>query len=55
MGVPEFSSFTFPEEDKSWEMEWNALIHSIQGKKSPISHLEDAQRALEIVYDAYIN
>jgi predicted dehydrogenase len=53
MGVPEFSSFSFPEEDKSWNLEWSALIDSIEGRQSPISQLSDAYYALKIVYQAY--
>ena len=53
MGVPEFSSFTFPEEDRSWELEWKALIDRIEGKSTPISSFEDAHQALDIVYQAY--
>ncbi len=53
MGVPELTSFSFPEEDQSWNLEWSALIDSIEGKQAPISTLEDAFKALEIVYSAY--
>jgi len=53
MGVPEFTSQSFPEEDLSWDLEWLAFSQAHQGKNSPISTLEDAHRALEIVYRAY--
>jgi predicted dehydrogenase len=53
MGVPELTEFTFPEEDRSWKLEWTALTDSIQGKPSPISDLGDALKALEIVEDTY--
>lgn len=53
MGVPEFTSQSFAEEDKSWELEWMSLIQAMEGKPSTISTLEDAERALEIVYETY--
>lgn len=53
MGVPELTTQNFPEEDKSWEREWEALINSIEGRKTEISHLEDGYKALKIVYEAY--
>ena len=53
MGVPEFSFETFTEEDRSWHLEWEALIDAIDGKNTPIATLEDAYHAMEIVYQAY--
>ncbi|NBY20834.1 gfo/Idh/MocA family oxidoreductase [bacterium] len=53
MGVPEFTSYNFPEEDQSWNLEWKSFVDSIEGKEAEISKLEDGFKALEIVYQAY--
>ncbi|NBX69324.1 MAG: gfo/Idh/MocA family oxidoreductase [Proteobacteria bacterium] len=53
MGVPEFTSYNFPEEDQSWNLEWKSFVDSIEGKEAEISNLEDGFKALEIVYQAY--
>jgi predicted dehydrogenase len=53
MGPPEVQTFTFPLEDHSWQLEFDAFLDEIAGKKSHIGKIDDALRSVEIVYGAY--
>jgi len=53
MGPPEFVQEQFPEEDKTWQAEFNAFVSEIGGVPTDLGTLNDALRSLEIVYEAY--
>lgn len=53
MGPPETTIWEYPGEDKSWSLEFELFVRSIeQGSAAPVS-LQDAQAALEIVQQVY--
>ncbi|MGK5085609.1 Gfo/Idh/MocA family oxidoreductase [Bdellovibrionota bacterium FG-1] len=53
MGPPDTEVFTFPGEDRSWLLEWDAFLAEIEGKHTDLAKAEDALRAVTIVGDAY--
>lgn len=53
MGPPEILIETFPGEDHSWNEEWLAFKKEIKGQATSIAKIQDALRAVEIVYATY--
>jgi predicted dehydrogenase len=53
MGPPEVEVTTFPGEDVSWHAEFDAFLGAIEGRPTDIARIDDAQRAVEIVYEVY--
>lgn len=53
MGPPDFHSESFPGEDLSWNHEFAAFLSERDGIKTDIGTIEDALRAVEIVYEVY--
>jgi predicted dehydrogenase len=53
MGPPETTSWEFPGEDESWQLEFAHLRECIQHGRQPEGNLEDALAALEVVHTAY--
>lgn len=53
MGPPDLETFTYPEPDNSWDLELASFFEAIDGKSTYIGTIEDAHRAVAIVYDAY--
>ena len=53
MGPPETVVTPFPEEDRSWQAEFDAFLRELNGQSTSIGTLEDAARAMEIVQSVY--
>jgi len=53
MGPPEIQVTAFPDEDKSWQAEFDAFLKELNGQSTPLGTLEDAARAMEIVRSVY--
>ena len=53
MGPPETTSWQFPGEDKSWQLEFEEFIKDIENRRTPSPGLDDAQAALKIVGEIY--
>jgi predicted dehydrogenase len=53
MGPPETTSWEFPGEDLSWQLEFRHLVECIANRCPPAGTLEDALAALEIVQQVY--
>lgn len=53
MGPPDFESFTFPGEDQSWQLEFDAFLQEIGGKSSHLGRIDDAIAALGVVEETY--
>jgi predicted dehydrogenase len=53
MGPPEVEVESFPGEDRSWHLEWDAFLKEIQGEKTNIATVHDALRSVELVHAAY--
>lgn len=53
MGPPETSMWEYPGEDRSWHLEFEHFLTSIQTKQTPSGSLHDALAALDIVEQLY--
>jgi predicted dehydrogenase len=53
MGPPETQVTQFPQEDHSWQAEFDAFLQELNGQSTPLGTLEDAARAMEIVQSVY--
>lgn len=53
MGPPEMAITKFPEEDASWQSEFDALLGEIDGRRTHLATLDDALHAMEIVQAVY--
>ena len=53
MGPPEIQVETFPGEDQSWKLEFEAFLQEIQGRSTHLGKIEDALKAVEVVHAAY--
>jgi predicted dehydrogenase len=53
MGPPDFESESFPGEDHSWQLEFNAFQKEIRGEKTHLGSIQDALKAVEIVHGVY--
>ncbi len=53
MGPPETEITPYPGEDRSWNLEFEAFLNEIDGKKTDIGSIHDALKATEIVHGAY--
>ncbi len=53
MGPPDTEVWTYPGEDQSWNLELDAFLSEIEGKKTDLGTVNDALRAVQIVYGAY--
>jgi predicted dehydrogenase len=53
MGPPDIKIESFPGDDHSWNLEFDAFLKEIDGEKTDIGTIEDAVRAVEIVYQTY--
>jgi len=53
MGPPEVKIESFPGEDNSWNLEFDAFLREMGGEKTDIGSIDDAVRSVEIVYEAY--
>ena len=53
MGKPDVLEFNFPEEDKSWELEWKNFKKSIENKERPNGDIIDCIEALKITDKLY--
>ena len=54
MGPPDLQVETFPGEDPSWKLEFQAFLNEIKGEKTDIGTAFDALRAVEIVHQTYV-
>jgi predicted dehydrogenase len=54
MGPPDLETDSFPGEDASWQMEFDAFLSSVEGRTSDSATGQDALRAMEIVQAAYL-
>ncbi|MFH1173776.1 MAG: Gfo/Idh/MocA family oxidoreductase [archaeon] len=52
MGPPDKEVFSFPEEDRSWDLEFEDFVMHIQENK-PLSDLHDALHCITLIYDIY--
>ena len=53
MGPPEIETWSYPGEDKSWDLEFEAFLDTVNGLKTHLASGNDALRAVEIIYDVY--
>jgi predicted dehydrogenase len=53
MGPPETTSWEFPFEDQSWNLELNEFLDDIRQNRQPAANLHDARAALAIVEAIY--
>ncbi|HRK02214.1 MAG TPA: Gfo/Idh/MocA family oxidoreductase [Oligoflexia bacterium] len=53
MGPPDITVTPFPGADESWKLEFQAFLSEVDGRKTDIGRIEDAVRAIEIVFDVY--
>ncbi len=53
MGPPETEIVQYPEEDKSWQAEFDAFLSELQGRSTSLGTLNDAERALDVVESVY--
>ncbi len=53
MGIPETSTWEYPMEDNSWEVEFGEFLEDIQKNREPAIGLQDAHAALKIVEEIY--
>lgn len=49
MGVPEITTWEYPEEDRSWNLEFSEFLEDIRLKRLPAANLKDARAALVII------
>ena len=52
-GAPDIERFDFPEEDRSWELEWADFLQGISGEGVPLSSGGEALETLEWIYRLY--
>jgi len=52
-GAPEIERFDYPEEDRSWELEWVDFLRGIEGLATPYSAGAEALATLEWIYRLY--
>ena len=52
-GAPDIERFDYPEEDRSWELEWGDLLRGIAGGAAPSSAGAEALGTLEWIYRLY--
>lgn len=52
-GAPDIERFDYPEEDRSWELEWGDLLRGIAGGAAPNSAGAEALGTLEWIYRLY--
>lgn len=55
MGPPDITITPFAGPDLSWQLEFEAFQKEIQGQRTHIGRIEDAVKAVEIVYSTYSN
>jgi predicted dehydrogenase len=53
MGPPETTSWEYPRDDCSWELEFREFLEDIRLGRTPSAGLRDARAALEIVEEVY--
>ena len=53
MGPPDTTIWEYPGDDKSWQIELNSFLRSIDEKQRSSHNLQDAKAALEIVHQIY--
>jgi predicted dehydrogenase len=53
MGPPETTTWEYPGEDRSWNLEWAHFVDCIKHRREPSGNLEDALAALRIVGKLY--
>ncbi|MDR3607832.1 MAG: Gfo/Idh/MocA family oxidoreductase [Oligoflexia bacterium] len=53
MGPPDIETEAFPGEDHSWQLEFDAFLAEIAGRRTDIGKIEDALKAVEIVHGVY--
>ncbi len=53
MGPPEVDIQSFPEDDRSWALEFKAFLDEIDGRATDLASAIDALKAMEIVQAAY--
>jgi predicted dehydrogenase len=53
MGPPDVEVQSFPGEDRSWQLEFDAFRGELDGKRTDIARAEDALRAVAIVHGVY--
>jgi predicted dehydrogenase len=53
MGPPETTSWEFPPPDRSWELEFQDLIHAIEEDRTPVASISDAYATLKLVDEIY--
>ena len=52
-GVPEEERFDFPEEDHSWEWEWEDFLQALEGGGQPLASGTEALATMEWIYRLY--
>ncbi len=52
-GAPEIERFDYPQEDRSWELEWADFLRGIEGLATPYSAGAEALATLEWIYRLY--
>ena len=53
MGPPETTAWEYPGDDSSWKLEYKHLVECIADDRQPLSNLDDAVAALEVVEQLY--
>ena len=53
MGPPETTTWEYPGEDLSWQLEFEAFVQAAQSGARPTATLQDAKAVLEIVHHVY--
>jgi len=53
MGPPETTIWEYPFPDKSWDKELKYFVECINQKKRPEGNLDDAKKAMDIIYELY--
>lgn len=52
-GAPDIERFDYPEEDRSWQLEWADFLRGIAGSGAPYSSGAEALQTLEWIYRLY--
>lgn len=52
-GVPDEKIFEFPDEDISWEQEWEEFVRAIEENREPLGNGYDGLKAMELIDSLY--
>ncbi len=53
MGIPDMLEYSWPGEDRSWELEFLDLFDAIENKREPNGNIHDALESVKIVHKIY--